>query len=80
MCPNSSLKAAPHVTGLIAALMSNGSYQNNTKKLRKDLASKYAIDIGAEGKDNATGLGFLTFLSKTEFDAEMGKGSAAKVY
>ncbi|KAL7527565.1 hypothetical protein ACHAXR_002013 [Thalassiosira sp. AJA248-18] len=77
---NGTSMAAPHVTGLIAALMTNGSYKNNGKKLRKDLASKYAIDIGAKGKDNSTGVGFLTFLSKTEFNQQIQKGSSAQIY
>lgn len=75
-------KAAPHVAGLIAALMTNGSYKNKASKLKKELASKYSIDIGAKGKDNSTGVGFATFLSKTEFD-ELIKNEnpgAAQVY
>ena len=61
--------AAPHIAGLIAALMTNGSYGNKkAKKLKKDIEKKFTIDIGAEGKDSATGVGFATFLSKTEFD------------
>ena len=60
--------AAPHVAGLIAALMTNGAYNKKDKKLKKDIEKKFTIDIGAEGKDTATGVGFPTFLSKTEFD------------
>jgi subtilisin family serine protease len=60
--------AAPHVSGLIAALMTNGAYRNKTPTLRNDLAQRYAIDIAAKGKDTSTGLGFVTFLSQTEFD------------
>lgn len=67
--------AAPHVTGVIAALMTNGGYKNGGNKLKKDLVSKYAIDIGAKGKDNSTGVGFVTFLSKTEFGDLMKKGN-----
>lgn len=63
--------AAPHVAGLLAALMTNGSYQNSGKKLKKDLSSKYTFDIGAKGKDNSTGVGFATFLSKDEFDKQI---------
>ena len=51
--------------------MTNGSYQNSGKKLKKDLASKYTFDIGAKGKDNSTGVGFATFLSKDEFDKQI---------
>jgi subtilisin family serine protease len=53
--------AAPHVTGLVAALLSNGKTHTN-KSLRK-LLNKYAIDIGAKGPDTSTGVGFVTFLS-----------------
>ena len=62
--------------------MTNGSYKNNANKLKKALASKYAIDIGAKGKDNSTGVGFVTFLSKSEFDQQINKvdPGAAKVY
>jgi len=74
-----SLKASPHVAGLIAALMSNGSYKKG-KNLKKDLASKYAIDIDAKGKDNSTGVGFVTFLSEMEFNDQMSKGNSAQVY
>lgn len=63
--------ATPHVTGLIAALMTNGGYKSNVNKLKKDLVSKYSIDIAAEGKDNSTGVGFVTFLTKAEFDDAM---------
>lgn len=71
--------ASPHVAGLIAALMSNGSYKKG-KNLKKDLASKYAIDIDAKGKDNSTGVGFVTFLSEMEFNDQMSKGNSAQVY
>jgi subtilisin family serine protease len=53
--------AAPHVTGLVAALLSNGKTHTN-KSLRK-LLNKYTIDIGAKGPDTSTGVGFVTFLS-----------------
>lgn len=65
---NGTSMATPHVCGLIAALMTNGGYANNMQSLKKDLANKYAIDIGAKGKDNSTGSGFATFLTKSEFD------------
>lgn len=35
--------------------MTNGSYRNSVNKLKKDLASKYTIDIETKGKDNSTG-------------------------
>lgn len=59
--------ASPHVAGLIAALLTKDTYSSD-KQLRQDLAQKYVIDIAAEGPDKATGVGFLTFLSKDEFD------------
>ncbi|KAL7545931.1 hypothetical protein ACHAWF_009278 [Thalassiosira exigua] len=37
--------ATPHVAGLVAALMSNGSYKENPKKVKEDLESKYGVDI-----------------------------------
>lgn len=36
--------------------------------IRKLLNKKYLIDIGLKGSDNSTGLGFLTYLNKDEFD------------
>eukprot|EP00980_Cylindrotheca_fusiformis_P026093 scaffold15318_cov98-Cylindrotheca_fusiformis.AAC.1 len=60
--------AAPHVSGLIAALMSNGSYRNKAAKLRKDLEERYLIKIPAKGKEQSSEVGFLTFLSKSEFE------------
>lgn len=68
------------MAGLIAALMTSGSYKNSPKKLKKDLANKYAIDIAAKGKDNSTGVGFVTFLPKNEFEDLLSKGSSAKIY
>lgn len=65
---NGTSMAGPHVSGFIAALMTNGAYRNKYLKLRKDLETKYAIDIVGKGKDKSTSVGFLTFLSQTEFD------------
>ena len=64
---SSNVKATPHLAGFIAALMTDGSLKNNPEKVRKELASKFAIDIGEKGRDNSTGVGFVTFLSRTEF-------------
>mmetsp|Transcript_31181 Transcript_31181/g.47560 ORF Transcript_31181/g.47560 Transcript_31181/m.47560 type:complete len:569 (+) Transcript_31181:90-1796(+) len=71
---NGTSMACPHVTGLIAALMSGtNSYKFRTndpgtdQKVR-DLLKQYTIDIGLKGFDTATGLGFVTFLSKDEFN------------
>ena len=69
------------MAGLIAALMSNGSFKNKASKLKKELASKYSIDIGSKGKDNSTGVGLATFLSKIEFDDLMKKNdNTVQVY
>jgi subtilisin family serine protease len=63
--------AAPHVTGLIAALMSYDGRQYKPKALKKLLSSKYAIDIGSPGPDTSTGLGFVTYLSKQELEQRL---------
>ena len=64
--------ACPHVCGLITALMTEGGAYSNVIKddasCRKLLNEKFLIDIGVKGSDNATGLGFLTYLSKKEFE------------
>lgn len=65
--------ASPHVCGLIAALMTKGgAYEDIIKddaSVRALLNERFAIDIGTEGIDNETGLGFLTYLTKDEFEA-----------
>ena len=65
------------MAGLIAALFSNGRIVNNGKKtdamLRETLNSTYTVDIDVEGKDNATGLGFLTALEATAFKTALQK-------
>ena len=70
-------RASPHVAGLIAALFSNGRIVNNGRKtdslLRETLNSTYTVDIDVEGKDNATGLGFLTALDATAFNRALQK-------
>jgi len=64
--------ACPHVCGLITALLDkesgSGSGSEGDAAMRALLNEKYSIDIGVKGADNATGLGFLTYLSKAEFD------------
>jgi len=69
--------ACPHVCGLIAALLtvkdsgSENAYNEiitDDQSLRKLLNEKFLIDIGVKGPDNSTGLGFLTYLSKEEYD------------
>jgi len=66
--------ASPHVCGLIAALMTKGgAYEDIVKddaSCRALLNENFAIDIGSEGDDNATGLGFLSFLTKDEFEGQ----------
>lgn len=63
--------ACPHVCGFIAALFSNGRIKNKgsqtDKMLRQTLNSMYTLDIATKGRDNATGLGFLTALDKGSF-------------
>ena len=68
--------ACPHVCGLITALLPD-ILQSGSKQLchktadevvRKVLNKSRVIDIAAEGPDNATGVGFLTYLSSKEFD------------
>ena len=64
--------AAPHVSGVIACLMSNGSYRRiGVKKLRKELVKKYTVDIERRGRDNSTGVGFVSFLSRKELDRSL---------
>jgi subtilisin family serine protease len=65
--------ASPHVCGLICCLMTDGRIKNDDKALRKILNESYAIDINAVGIDNATGVGFLTYLDKDVFNALLPK-------
>ena len=46
--------------------MTNNSNLSSDEKLKTELGTKYAIDIGVRGEDNATGLGFVTFLPEEE--------------
>jgi len=66
--------ATPHVCGLITALMSkSGGYSKeitDDESCRNFLNAKCLIDVAAEGKDDATGLGFLTYLTKDEFEKD----------
>jgi hypothetical protein len=43
------------------------------RRLRKFLEKKHIIDIGVPGRDDDTGVGFLTFLDKGEYDGLIGK-------
>ena len=63
----------PHVCGFItAALMTKGGAYDDIIKddasLRDLLNDKFVVDIGSNGTDNASGLGFLTYLSEEEFE------------
>jgi subtilisin len=58
--------ACPHVCGLVAALLSNGASVGGDAEMR-NILQKFVIDIGVPGPDNATGLGFLSNLTKEEF-------------
>jgi len=63
--------ACPHVCGLITALLDKGTENEPVKgdaEIRKLLNDNYLIDIGVKGADNATGLGFVSYLTKDEFD------------
>lgn len=64
--------ACPHVCGFITALMTKGGEYSDKitgdASCRELLNDKFCIDIGVEGVDNATGLGFLTYLTKEEFE------------
>lgn len=66
--------ATPHVCGLITALMTKGGKYaddiTNDKSCRAFLNKNCLIDVGVEGRDDATGLGFLTYLSKDEFEKD----------
>jgi len=55
--------ATPHVTGLIACLLSNGKKYSD-KQLRKLLKEQYTVDIGPKGYDKQTGEGFVTYVPK----------------
>jgi len=66
--------ATPHVCGFITALMTKGGAYSDIIKddesCRALLNDKFVIDVGAEGVDNATGLGFLTYLTRDEFEKD----------
>lgn len=66
--------ATPHVCGLIAALMTkDGKYADtitDDATCRAFLNENCLIDVATEGRDNATGLGFVTYLTKDEFEKD----------
>jgi subtilisin family serine protease len=57
--------ACPHACGLMACLVQK---YGGTAGLRSKLTASHTVDIGAEGIDNATGIGFLTYLTGKGFD------------
>lgn len=61
--------ASPHVCGLICCLMTDGRIKNDNNAVRKVLDQSHAVDINVVGIDNATGVGFLTYLDENEFDS-----------
>lgn len=69
--------ASPHVAGLITALLSGDNDFGGKKTVRRNLLKllneKYLVDIDQPGRDNESGLGFLTYLDKDEFN-DMFKG------
>lgn len=63
--------ASPHVAGFIACLMTDGRIKGDGRardKAVRDILKTKALDIAAAGRDNATGVGFLTYLDETAFD------------
>mmetsp|Transcript_13667 Transcript_13667/g.28653 ORF Transcript_13667/g.28653 Transcript_13667/m.28653 type:complete len:307 (+) Transcript_13667:361-1281(+) len=66
--------ACPHVCGLLTALLDKEDNPVKGDAAMRALLTKYTIDIGVKGPDNVTGLGFLTFLTKSEFDALFSPG------
>lgn len=64
---------SPYVCGFITALMTEGGAYDDIMikddaSLRHLLNDKVVVDIGSDGTDNATRLGFLTYLSEEEFE------------
>jgi Subtilase family/PhoD-like phosphatase len=66
--------ACPHVAGLVACLMTNGL--NSADRIR-DTLDRLAIDIDVAGIDNATGVGFVTYLDEGAFDQVMPRKARA---
>ena len=60
--------ASPHVAGFIAALLSGGRLQGGDDAALRQTLNSHAIDIATEGRDNSTGIGFLSYLSEADFD------------
>jgi hypothetical protein len=62
---------SPHLAGLIACLLPTTSVSGIRQKLN-DLA----VDIAVAGVDNATGVGFPTYLDKASFSQMFGLSEA----
>ena len=60
--------ACPHVCGMLTALLDKENNPVKGDAATRALFTKYTIDIGVKKPDNVIGLGFLTFLTKSEFD------------
>jgi Subtilase family/PhoD-like phosphatase len=60
--------ACPHVAGLVACLLTNGV--NSAGRIR-DTLDGLAVDIDVVGVDNATGVGFVTYLDERALDLVM---------
>jgi len=66
--------AAPHITGLLACLISNQPHNYNSNQKIRKLLNQYLIDIGEEaGYDTQTGQGFVTYLANSGNDDDQGE-------
>ena len=65
--------ACPHVAGLVACLLTNG--KTKASQMRQAL-NRLAVDIGTVGRDNATGVGFATYLDEGSFDQMLPRGAS----
>ena len=62
--------ATPHVCGFVTALLTeDGPYRKKVKndKSLREVLKEFTIDVGVTGPDNATGLGFLSYLTNDEY-------------
>lgn len=56
--------AAPHITGIIACLLSGEVFSKYTdRQIRMLLDQSYVVDIADQGYDKQTGEGFVTYLA-----------------